>query len=244
MRRYLAESIGTFMLVLAVTGTLMVDTILHEGTGNVPIVVFLVVLSLVYTIGPVSGCNINPAVTVGIYLLGRMRGRDVLPYILAQLLGAAAASLVLLSVLGNVDHLGATVAQPGWGGLRGAEIEALLTFGLQLAVAMTFHEKFQRMASGFAVAAALAVGAYWGAPLSGGSINPARSFGPALVSESFSGFWIYVVGPLAGAILASLLARYALLPADDPRSAASGRAVRDVPRTAMRNAPREAAGHL
>ena len=238
MRRYLAECIGTFMLVLTVTGTLMVDTILHQGTGNVPAVVFLVVLSLIYTIGPVSGCNINPAVTVGIYLLGRMRGRDVLPYILAQLAGAVAASLVLLAVLGNVDHLGASVAQPGWGGLRGAAIEALLTFGLQLAVAMTFHEKFQRIASGVAVAAALAVGAYWGAPLSGGSINPARSFGPALVSGNFSDFWIYVVGPLAGAALASLIARYALLPAGSRSSAAPRRAGRDMAlQQLLRSAP-------
>lgn len=214
MRRYFAEFIGTFMLVLVITGTLMVDKILHTSTGNVPPVVFLAVLSLVYTIGPVSGCNINPAVTIGIYLLGKMRGRDVVPYILAQLAGAAAASLILLAVLGNVDHLGATIAHPGWTGLRGAEIEALLTFGLQLAVAMTFHENFQPLSSGVAVAAALAVGAYWGAPLSGGSINPARSFGPALVTGNFTDFWIYIAGPLAGAILATLVGRYLLAPTE------------------------------
>ncbi len=219
MRRYLAELVGTFTLVLAVTGCLMVDSILHRSTANVPVVVFLVVMSLVYTIGPVSGCNVNPAVTFGIFLLGRMRGRDVIPYIAAQLAGATAASLVLLAVLGNVDHLGATIAHPGWGGLRGAEIEALLTFGLQLAVAMTFHEKFQPLATGVAVAAALAVGAYWGAPLSGGSINPARSFGPALVSGDFSDFWIYVVGPLAGSVLATLCARYLLLARAEPSRA-------------------------
>lgn len=215
MRRYLGEFVGTFMLVLAVTGTLMVDSILHQSTANVPIVVFLIVVSLVYTIGPVSGCNINPAVTIGIYLLGKMRGRDVLPYIAAQLAGAAAASLILLALLGNVDHLGATIAHPGFGGLRGAAIEALLTFGLQFAVAMTFHKKFQPLTAGVAVGAALAVGAYWGAPLSGGSINPARSFGPALITGNFTDFWIYVVGPITGAILATLVARYLLLPREE-----------------------------
>ena len=218
MRRYLAEFVGTFTLVLTVTGSLMVDSILHHSTANVPIVVFLVVMSLVYTIGPVSGCNINPAVTIGIYLLGRMRGRDVAPYIAAQLAGAVAASLVLLAVLGNVDHLGATIAHPGWGGLRGAEIEALLTFGLQLAVAMTFNDRFQPLTTGVAVAAALAVGASWGAPLSGGSINPARSFGPARQRRLHS-FWIYVIGPLAGSILATLVARYLLLPRAEPAKA-------------------------
>jgi len=218
MRKYLAEFVGTFMLVLVITGTLMVDSILHQSTANVPIVVFLIVVSLVYTIGPVSGCNINPAVTIGIYLLGRMRGRDVVPYIVAQLLGAVFASLVLLLLLGNVDHLGATIAQPGWGGVRGAAIEALLTFGLQLAVAMTFHKDYQPLTTGVAVGAALAVGAYWGAPLSGGSINPARSFGPALLTGNFSDFWIYIVGPIAGAVLATLVARYVLLPPENAKA--------------------------
>jgi len=238
VRRYISEFIGTFILVLAICGALMVDTMLHQSFDNVPIIVFLVVTSLVYTLGPVSGCNINPAVTIGIWLLGRMRGRDVIPYIIAQLAGGVAASLVLLAVLGNVDHLGMTIAQPGFFGWRGAAIEAMLTFGLMFAVAMTFHEKFEQLMSGLAVGAALAVGAYWGAPLSGGSINPARSFGPALVLGDFKDFWIYIVGPIAGSVLATLLAKYVLLPAHDARSPMRLRLLREQARRQQDRGPK------
>ncbi len=211
MKKYVAEFIGTFLLTTVIAGAVMMDALSRSSTANVPFVVFLVLMVLVYTIGPISGAHVNPAVTIGVFTLGKIPGRDAILYIVAQLLGAIVAAIVLLAILGHVASLGATVPVPGWGGVRGAALEALLTFGLVFAVSMTFHPKFPPLASGLAVGGALGLGAFWGGALTGGSMNPARTLGPALISGQFTSVWIYIVGPIVGAIVAALVVRYLLL---------------------------------
>lgn len=210
MRKYVAELVGTFVLTLAITGAVMIDALSHASTANVPFVVFLVLLIVVYAIGPISGAHVNPSVTIGVYALGKMPARDVIPYIVAQLVGATVASLVTLGVLGNVASLGATIPVAAFANWHGMLLEALLTFGLVFMVAMSFSDRFPAAASGLAIAGALGLGAMWGGGLTGASMNPARSFGPALVSGDFSAFWIYVVGPILGSLVAVLVARYLL----------------------------------
>lgn len=210
MRKYAAELIGTFLLVLAITGSVMIDALSHTSTANVPFVVFLVLLVNVYAIGPISGAHVNPAVTIGVYALGKMPARDVVPYIVAQLIGATLASAVALGVLGNVASLGATVPVAAFAGGNGMLLEALLTFGLVFMVSMSFHPKFPSAAAGLAIAGALGLGAMWGGGLTGASMNPARSFGPALLSGDWSSFWIYVVGPVLGSLVAALVGRFLL----------------------------------
>ncbi|MDA8347153.1 MAG: aquaporin [Thermaerobacter sp.] len=226
MKKYLAEFIGTFLLTTVIAGSVMMDAISRSSTANVPFVVFLVLMVLVYTIGPISGAHVNPAVTLGVFALGKIPGRDVVGYIVAQLIGAIVASLVLLAILGHVASLGATVPVAGWGDWRGAALEALLTFGLVFAVSMTFHPKFPPLASGLAVGGALGLGAFWGGALTGGSMNPARTLGPALVSGQFASIWIYIVGPIVGAIVAALVVRYLLLNGEGAEAPAAKRARR------------------
>ncbi len=226
MKKYVAEFIGTFLLTTVIAGAVMMDALSHASTANVPFVVFLVLMVLVYTIGPISGAHVNPAVTIGVYALGKIPGRDAAGYIVAQLLGAIVAAIVLLAILGHVASLGATVPVPGWGGIRGAAVEALLTFGLVFAVSMTFHPKFPPLASGLAVGGALGLGAFWGGALTGGSMNPARTLGPALISGQFTSVWIYIVGPIVGAIVAALVVRYLLLEEQAEPSPAAKRARR------------------
>ncbi|EQD43112.1 Major intrinsic protein, partial [mine drainage metagenome] len=143
------------------------------------------------------------------------------PYIVAQLIGATLASLVALGILGHVGSLGATVPIAAFDGWRGMLLEALLTFGLVFMVSMSFHPKFPSAAAGLAIAGALGLGAMWGGGLTGASMNPARTFGPALVSGDFTGFWIYIVGPILGSLVAAFIARYLLDQAPEAAPAAA-----------------------
>jgi len=202
-RRLFSELLGTFMLVLVAAGGG-----LFHGKGQITLAAAVVAPGLMVTaiilfMGAVSGAHLNPVVSVAFALRGDFPWRRVPGYVVIQLAGATLACLFLEAVFGNVEHLGATLPGAGYVDWQALLMEVALTASLVSVILGTASA-----AQNVGRVAALAVGGYialaglWAAPVSGASMNPARSFGPALVSGDFSGYWLYVVGPLAGALIA------------------------------------------
>lgn len=204
-----AEFIGTFFLVFAGTGAIVVDSTSHEVTHvGVALVFGLVITVLIYALGHISGAHFNPAVTTGFWILGEFPGRLVPWYIAAQLLGAIAASGMVLALFGRSGSLGVTAPQSG--ALVSLLLEALMTMLLVVVIfGSAVHGKAVKSFAGIAIGGTIALDALFGGPVSGASMNPARSLGPAIVSGLWTDQWIYIVGPLAGALLA--VAAYRLM---------------------------------
>ena len=222
VRRASAEAVGTFFLVLIGPGAVMVNAytggvVTHVG---VALAFAFVVLAMIYALGHLSGAHINPAVTLAFWSVGRFSARDVLPYILAQCAGAAAASGLSRAALGPVGQLGATL--PAVPPAVAFGIEWLLSFALMFVIMAVATD--QRVADGFAaLAVGLTVGfcALVGGPLTGASMNPARSFGPALVGGLWQAHWLYWLAPITG-MLAAARAYEALRHVSPPQLAAGG----------------------
>ena len=204
-RRLFSEFFGTFLLVIAAAGAPVVDAVSH---GQVPIdaqvvAPALMVMGIIYFMGMVSGAHLNPAVTLSFAARGNFPWSRVPGYIGAQVVGSIAASLLLRALFGNVGHLGATLPGPGISSGKVVIVEALLTLGLVSVILGTASG-----ARNVGANAALAVGGYialaglWAAPITGTSMNPARSFGPQLVGGHWTSWWAYVVGPLIGGLIA------------------------------------------
>jgi aquaporin Z len=202
-RRLFSELLGTFMLVLVAAG----GGLLHaEGQISLSAAVVapgLMVLGIILFMGAVSGAHLNPAVSFAFALRGDFPWKRLPGYVVVQLLGATLACLFLLAVFGNVEHLGATLPGPGYANWQAFLMEVALTATLVSVILGTASA-----AQNVGPIAALAVGGYialaglWAAPVSGTSMNPARSFGPALVSGDFTSYWVYVAGPILGALIA------------------------------------------
>jgi MIP family channel proteins len=198
----IAEFIGTFFLVFAGTGAIVVDSISHEVTHvGVSIVFGLVIAVLIYALGHVSGAHFNPAVTVGFWALGEFPAKRVPWYVAMQLLGAIAASALLLVMFGKTGGLGVTLPQAAEA--TSLILETAMTFLLVFVIfGSAVHGKAVKSFAGIAIGGTIALDALFGGPISGASMNPARSLGPALVSGTWTNQWIYVLGPLIGAVLA------------------------------------------
>ncbi|MET0399587.1 MAG: MIP/aquaporin family protein [Longimicrobiaceae bacterium] len=204
VRRAVAEALGTFFLVLIGPGAAMVDAYTEGTVGHagVALAFAFVVVAMIYALGHISGAHINPAVTIAFWSVRRFPGRHVLPYVLAQCAGAVAASYTLGAVLGPVGSYGATLPAVGVG--RSFVVEWLLSFVLMLVVMAVATD--ERVATGFAgIAVGLTVGfcAMMGGPLTGASMNPARSLGPAVAGGIWAAHWIYWVAPLTGMLAAA-----------------------------------------
>ena len=204
-RACLAEALGTFALVLAGAGAVMtsVATGAPDHTG-VALTFGLVVMACIYIFGGVSGAHINPAVTLALAVTGRLPWARVAPYVAAQCAGAIAAAVVLREILGPVASVGATLPTVGiW---QSFGLEVLLTGFLLLAVmaVVSGSAEFRRF-SGIIVGGVVALEAMWAGPLTGASMNPARSLGPALASGELGSLWIYLTAPVVGAIVAAVL---------------------------------------
>jgi aquaporin NIP len=203
MRPLLAEAIGTFCLVFAGTGAIIVDQTTGGGIGHVGIALTfgLVVMAMVCALGDVSGAHLNPAVSIAFALSGRSSALDTGRYILAQLAGAFAA--VLLHRLLFPDHatLGATVpAGPPW---QSFVLEVVLTFMLMLVIlSVASGPKEKGLVAGLAIGGVVGLEALFAGPISGASMNPARSLAPAVVSGHLEPLWIYLVAPVLGAAIA------------------------------------------
>lgn len=209
-RTVLAEVVGTFALVFAGTGAVVVEAQTGAlGHVGVALTFGLVVMAAIYAVGEVSGAHINPAVTIAFWASGRFPGRRVAPYILAQLGGALAASLLLRLLFPEDGVLGATV--PAGSPVQSLVLEAVLTFLLMFVIlGVAVGAKEVGLLAGVAIGGTVAFEALMGGPISGASMNPARSLAPALVGTDFTLLpvqWVYVVGPVAGALLAVVLYR-------------------------------------
>jgi len=202
-RRLFSELLGTFLLVMAAAGGGILVGKGEIALGAAVVAPGLTVLAIILFMGAVSGAHLNPVVSLAFALRGDFPWLRVPGYIIAQLVGATLACLFLLGVFGNVEHLGATLPGPGYENWQALLMEIALTAGLVSVILGTASA-----AQNVGAIAALGVGSYialaglWAAPVSGVSMNPARSFGPALVSGDFAHYWVYVVGPLAGAMIA------------------------------------------
>ena len=200
-RRMAAETFGTFCLVFAGTGAIVIDeasggAITHVG---VALTFGLVVLAMIYAVGDVSGAHLNPAVTLGFYAARRLEGRLVAPYVVAQCAGGLAASLAVRLLFPTSDTLGATV--PAGGGLQSFALEFLLTLILMFVIlSVSFGAKEQGIAAGIAIGAVIALEALFAGPVSGASMNPARSLAPALVAVRLEHLWLYLAAPVLGAV--------------------------------------------
>ncbi len=209
MRRLAAEAFGTFVLVFAGTGAIVVNdasggAVTHVG---VALTFGLVVLALIHALGDVSGCHINPAVTLGFWLAGRFKAGDVVPYIAAQCVGAVAASATLRLMFPEDAKLGATLPVGDVG--RSFVLEVLLTLFLMFVVlGVSSGSKEKGLFAGVAVGSVVALEALFAGPICGASMNPARSLGPAIVAWRVEHLWLYLTAPPLGAALAVALSRY------------------------------------
>jgi MIP family channel proteins len=208
-REALAEGIGTFILVFAGTGAVMVNDISGGAITHLGIsfVFGAVVAALIYSIGHLSGAHFNPAVTLAFWTSGFFPKRRVLIYIMAQLLGAICASSLLLSSLGRVANLGATLPLNGnwWQSLL---LETVLTFILMFVILGSGLDRRAHINfAGLAIGLTVGLEAAFMGPITGASMNPARSLGPAMVGGIWQYHWVYWVAPILGAQLAVVVYR-------------------------------------
>lgn len=200
--RYLAEALGTFCLVFAGTGAVIVNQVTGgQVTGlGISFVFGLVVLAMIYTVGHISGAHLNPAVTLAFFSAGRHSAKETVPYVIAQLIGAVAASVTLNFIFyGQQTTLGATLPAGAWP--QSFALEFFLTFMLMFVIMGVAHDdRAEGLMAGVAIGSMIALEAILGGPVSGGSMNPARSFAPALISGNFQWHWIYWAAPILGSV--------------------------------------------
>ncbi|NIZ93340.1 aquaporin [Kineosporiaceae bacterium B12] len=227
-RAAVAELVGSFVLVLAGSATAVAAGTTDPPVFGVPVVVLafgLALAALAAALGPVSGAHLNPAVSVGLAVSGRFPWRAVPAYALAQLAGALLAALATWGAFAGrgreVVALAAAAPAPGVSAGRAFFVEALVTFVLVLVVVgVATDDRVPAAVAPLAVGAALAVAIAVAAPLTGGAVNPARAFGPAVVSGATGALWVYLTAPFAGAVLAGLVHRRVLAGGSPPVRAA------------------------
>jgi aquaporin NIP len=203
MRALCGEAMGTFVLVFAGTGAIVVDSVSHGAVTHVGVaLVFgLVVLALVAALGDVSGAHLNPAVSTAFAFSGRFEWRRVPAYVASQLAGAFAASALIAAIFPGHPTLGATI--PAGSDLQSFVVEIVLTWFLMLVILSVSDGARERGTSAaLTIGAVIGLEALFAGPISGASMNPARSLAPALVSGATHGLWIYLVAPVVGALIA------------------------------------------
>lgn len=202
-RRYFAEGLGTFALVFAGTGAIVVNDVSQGSITHVGIALTfgLIVMAMIYAIGDVSGAHINPAVTIAFWFGGRFEKRRVIPYLVCQIAGALAASGLLKILFLQHEHLGATLPSGDW--WQSSIFEIVLTFLLMYVILnVSTGAKEKGIMAGAAIGSVVALEAMFAGPICGASMNPARSLAPAVVSGHLEHLWIYLVAPTLGALLA------------------------------------------
>ena len=224
-RCYLAEALGTAILVLIGPGAAMVAASTHAfGHVGVALAFGLVITMLIASFGTISGAHLNPAVTLAFWSVDRFPFRHVLPYLLAQCAGAIAASFALGWLLGPVGNFGATI--PGLTVGRSFAVEAGYSGILALVIfAVATDERVPRAVAPFVVGITVFAGALVTGPLTGGSFNPARSLGPAVAGNLWRSHWLYWAAPIIGMLIAARLYEYirgTTPPSSVPRGAAVG----------------------
>lgn len=200
-RRAGAEFVGTYGLVTAGCGAIMVDATTHTLSHlGVALTFGLVVLAMIAAVGHLSGAHFNPAVTVAFAITRHFPWREVMVYVIAQVLGAIFGALTLRVLIGDAAQLGVTL--PAGSAMQSFGIEVLLSASLMFVIiSVATDTRAVGTPAAIAIGLTVAVDALWGGPISGASMNPARSLGPALVSGVWTAQWIYVLAPLLGAAI-------------------------------------------
>ena len=210
MRKLVCEFVGTMMLVLLACGVAVASNVSYIGTS---LAFGLVIVAMAYSIGNVSGCHINPAVSFAMAITGRMTWKETLKYMIAQVLGAITGAALLgvilrsFATLGANSYNGTTVTV--WIALL---VEVILTFVFVLTILGVTDKKENGHATGIVIGLTLTLVHLFGLPFTGTSVNPARSIGPALLQggEAFSQVWVFILAPLVGAALAAFFYKYVL----------------------------------
>ena len=209
MKKYVAEAIGTFALVFCGTGAIIINqesdgVVTHVG---IAITFGFVIMSMIYALGNISGAHLNPAVSIAFVIAKRFPAKQLLPYISSQLIGAILASVLLRFLFPENEFLGSTI--PAGSNTQAFVFELLLTFFLMLVIInVATGSKEQGMFAGLAIGSVVLLEAMFAGPISGASMNPARSLAPAIVSNHTKEVWIYLAPPLAGAISAIPVWKY------------------------------------
>ena len=203
--QFLSEAVGTFLMVFFAAGSVMVEELSNGLVTPLGIALSpgIVVMAVVYAISHISGAHINPAVTFGLDLTKHFRWKDVPLYWSAQLSGAILAAVILRLMLGLVGGMGGHTPSGNTAQSLGMEV-AITSFLMFVVMAVSINQKRFGSTYGLAIGGAVALGILVGGPISGGSMNPARTFGPALVGSVWIDHWIYWVGPLLGAAIGAL----------------------------------------
>lgn len=208
MRKHFAEGFGTFALVFAGTGAITINEVAQGAISHVGIALTfgLVVMAMIYAVGDVSGAHLNPAVTIGFWVARRFPGRASVAYIVSQLIGAFAASLLLSFLFPEPGTLGAT--RPAGTEAQSFILEIVLTLVLMFVIlCVSTGAKEKGAFAGTAIGAVVAFEALFAGPISGASMNPARSIAPAVVSGNLTHLWVYIAAPLIGAVAAVFACR-------------------------------------
>ena len=197
---FISEFIGTFFMVLFGCGAIILSELDPNFPGEfIPVIFGGVVSVMIYAVGHISGAHFNPAVTIAFWSVGRFPGNRVLGYISFQFLGALAASLVHQLIFSGVHGFGKTVVSTSIG--AGFLVEALITFCLMFVIiSVATDSRAVGELAGIAIGSTVAVCAFFGGPLTGASMNPARSLGPSLLSMDFSSLWVYLTATVIGAV--------------------------------------------
>lgn len=213
MKKYIAEAVGTMMLTLIACGVAVI-------VGNIitsSLAFGLVIVAAAYSIGNVSGCHINPAVSISMVVAGKMEVKECIKYIISQVIGAFVGSLLLALCLGSFDALGAN----GYGSMLGTTevtmwiallVEVILTFIFTTTILGVTDKKENGHVTGIVIGLTLVLVHLFGIPFTGTSVNPARSLAPAILQggEALKQVWVFIVAPVIGAVLAGLFYKFVL----------------------------------
>jgi aquaporin NIP len=208
-RNYVAEMIGTFALVFCGTGSIIIDqqsggAVTHVG---IAITFGLIIMSMIYSLGNISGAHFNPAVSIAFAISGRFPASRLPGYVISQSTGAILASFTLKFLFVSSQFLGATI--PAGSDTQSFVLELILTFFLMLVIiSVAQGSKEQGMFAGLAIGAIVGLEAMFAGSISGASMNPARSIAPAIASGHIEHLWIYIIAPIAGAALAVPVCNY------------------------------------
>lgn len=206
LKKLVAELIGTFILVFAITGAVTINQQTGGAIGHVgvAITVGLALMMIIFSIGNISGAHVNPAVSISMAIAKKLAWKDLAPYIIMQVAGAFIATLVLRSLFPNDVSLGTTV--PSGTDMQSFIMETILTFLLVTSIlASTANPNNSIMIPAIAIGGTLGLDAMFGGPVSGASMNPALSLAPSVITNNMSHLWVYIAGPLVGGILAVII---------------------------------------
>jgi len=208
IKKYLAELLGTYALVFFGTGAIVVNDLSNGSITHLGVAIAfgLVVTIMIYAFGKTSGAHINPAVTIAFAFTDRFERKYLVPYIVAQLIGALLASITLKLLFVEHEYLGTTLPAGSW--QQSFILEIILTYFLMLVILFVSQNKAVTQFTALAVGAIVGLEALFAGPITGASMNPARSIAPAIVSGNLPHLWLYIAAPIIGAVLASFTWRF------------------------------------